>query len=55
MSKAEGITWNNKVTVWEHKGKFRKRNTLLEFSLLRTKNTSLKIEFMITSSTDKEG
>ena len=42
MSKAEGITWNNKVIVWEYKGKFGPKMTLLEVSLLRTKNPSPK-------------
>ena len=42
MSKAEGIAWNNKVIVWEYKGKFGPKMTLLEVSLLRTKNPSPK-------------
>lgn len=42
MSKAEGITWNNKAIVWEYKGKFGPKMTLLEVSLLRTKNPSPK-------------
>lgn len=42
MSKVEGITWNNKVIVWEYKGKFGQKMTLLEVNLLRTKNPSPK-------------
>ena len=42
MSKVEGITWNNKAIVWEYKGKFGQKMTLLEVSLLRTKNPSPK-------------
>lgn len=30
MSKAEGITWNIKAIVWEYKGKFGQKMTLLE-------------------------